>query len=111
VARLRRTRRNSDIRTHHFSLRRRIGKLRAKWGEKVFALPHSITVDSLDNVWVADVALHQVFKFSHDGKLLLTIGERAKPGIDTNHFNRPSDVAVARDGSFMSATGMEIIVC
>ena len=83
----------------------RIGKLRAKWGEKVFALPHSITVDSLDNVWVADVALHQVFKFSHDGNLLLTIGERAKPGIDTNHFNRPSDVAVARDGSFYVSDG------
>jgi len=83
----------------------RTGNVRAKWGEKVFALPHSIAVDPSDNVWVADVALHQVFKFSHDGKLLLTIGERAKSGTDPNHFNRPSDVAVARDGSVYVSDG------
>src|SRR5262249_14115684 len=53
------------------------GALLAKWGESTLALPHSITVDDKDNVWIADVALHQVFKFSHDGKLLLSIGERA----------------------------------
>jgi len=46
------------------------GRLLKKWGEKILALPHSITVDSKDNVWIADVVLHQVFKFSHDGKLL-----------------------------------------
>src|SRR3954468_14715283 len=42
----------------------RSGSLLAKWGENMFALPHSITVDKANNVWVTDVALHQVFKLS-----------------------------------------------
>src|SRR5690242_3974821 len=83
----------------------RTGNLRAKWGGNIFALPHSITVDNSDNVWVADVAFHQVFKFSHDGRLLLTVGERARAGTDRNHFNRPSDVAVEADGSFYVSDG------
>lgn len=83
----------------------RTGLLLAKWGANVFALPHSLTVDSGDNVWVADVALNQVFKFSHDGKLLLTVGARAVAGDDTAHFNRPSDVAVLPDGSFYVSDG------
>jgi peptidylamidoglycolate lyase len=62
-------------------------------------------VDSQDNVWVADVALNQVFKFSHDGKLLLTLGERGVPGDDAAHFNQPSDIAVAEDGSFYVSDG------
>ncbi|MCI0613238.1 peptidyl-alpha-hydroxyglycine alpha-amidating lyase family protein [bacterium] len=83
----------------------RTGALLKKWGEKLFALPHSLTIDSKDNVWVADVALHQVFKFSHDGKLLLTLGESGISGDDTSHFNRPSDVAIAPDGSFYVSDG------
>ncbi len=83
----------------------RTGRLIKKWGDKILALPHSITVDSKDNVWIADVVLHQVFKFSHDGKLLLKIGERAVAGDDTSHFNQPSDVAVAPDGSFYVSDG------
>ena len=83
----------------------RTGRLLTKWGQNILALPHSITVDDKDNVWVADVALNQVFKFSHDGKLLLKLGERAVAGNDTTHFNRPSDVAVAPDGSFYVSDG------
>ena len=51
------------------------------------------------------MALHQVFKFSHDGKLLLKLGERGVAGDDPAHFNRPSDVAVAPDGSFYVSDG------
>lgn len=83
----------------------RTGRLLKKWGEKILALPHSITVDSKDNVWIADVALHQVFKFSHAGELLLKLGERAVAGDDAAHFNRPSDVAVAPDGSVYVSDG------
>jgi peptidylamidoglycolate lyase len=39
------------------------------------------------------------------GKLLLTLGERAKPGNDPSHFNLPTDVAVLRDGSFYVSDG------
>lgn len=83
----------------------RTGRLLNKWGEKLFALPHSLTVDRQDSVWVTDVALHQVYKFSRDGKLLLTLGERGIPGADNSHFNRPTDVAVALDGSFYVSDG------
>jgi peptidylamidoglycolate lyase len=83
----------------------RTGQQLAKWGGNLFALPHSITVDAHDNIWIADVALHQVLKLSHDGKLLLTIGERGIPGEDSAHFNRPTDVAVASDGSFYVSDG------
>jgi DNA-binding beta-propeller fold protein YncE len=83
----------------------RTGRPVRRWGEKQFALPHSVTVDPDNNVWVTDVALHQVFKFSPDGKLLLTLGERGVAGTDRSHFNRPTDVAVARDGSFYISDG------
>ncbi len=83
----------------------RTGRLQNKLGENVLALPHSITVDSKDNIWVADIALNQVFKFSHDGKLLLKLGERAVAGDDAAHFNRPSDIAVQPDGSFYVSDG------
>ena len=88
-----------------FVLDGRTGRVLAKWGENSFALPHSLTVDHNDNIWVTDVAWHQVFKFSHDGRLQLTLGERGKPGDDSSHFNRPTDVAVARDGSFYVSDG------
>lgn len=77
------------------------------WGEKRFALPHSLTVDEHDNVWITDVALHQVFKFSRDGKLLLTLGERGVAGDDRSHFNRPTDVAVTSGGPFYVSDGYE----
>jgi peptidylamidoglycolate lyase len=83
----------------------RTGNPLAMWGEKLFALPHSLTVDNQDNVWVTDVALHQVFKFSHNGKLLLTLGERGVAGDDSSHFNRPTDIAVTPDGSFYVSDG------
>ncbi|HEY6243359.1 MAG TPA: peptidyl-alpha-hydroxyglycine alpha-amidating lyase family protein [Pyrinomonadaceae bacterium] len=81
------------------------GRLLRKWGANLFALPHSVTVDRQDNVWITDVALNQVFKFSHDGRLVLTVGERGIAGQDHSHFNRPTDVAVASDGSFYVSDG------
>jgi peptidylamidoglycolate lyase len=81
------------------------GRLLRRFGENLFALPHSITVDAAGKIWVADVALHQVFGLNSDGKLLTTLGERAKAGEDPSHFNRPSDVAVTRDGSTFVSDG------
>lgn len=66
---------------------------------------HGLTVDHQDNVWLTDVALHQVFKFSADGQLLLTLGKARKSGADTGHFNLPTDVAVLTDGSFFVSDG------
>lgn len=83
----------------------RSGALVSQWGANRFAMPHGLTVDRQDNVFLTDVALHQVYKFSRDGKLLLTLGERAVPGNDAAHFNLPTDVAAAPDGSFYVSDG------
>jgi len=83
----------------------RSGVLLAQWGAKTFAMPHGLTVDREDNVWLTDVALQQVFKYSSNGKLLLTLGKRGVAGNDHSHFNRPTDVAAASDGSFYVSDG------
>lgn len=83
----------------------RSGRLLREWGANQFAMPHGLTVDAHDNVWLTDVALQQVFKFSPEGKLLMVLGERGVPGADQRHFNRPTDIAVLPDGSFYVSDG------
>lgn len=41
-------------------------------------MPHGITVDAVGNVWLTDVALHQVFKFTPDqrDKPAMVLGEK-----------------------------------
>jgi peptidylamidoglycolate lyase len=81
------------------------GELIRSWGSKLFVMPHGLTIDRHNNIWITDVGLHQVFKFSYDGKLLLRLGKARMAGNDITHFNRPTDVAVARDGSFYVSDG------
>ena len=81
------------------------GEVISQWGTDTFVMPHGLTIDQDDNLWLTDVGLHQVFKFDHEGNLLLTIGERGVPGEDETHFNMPTDVAVALDGSFYVSDG------
>jgi peptidylamidoglycolate lyase len=86
-------------------LDRESGKILKSWGADLFIMPHGLTVDKDNNVWVTDVDLQKVFKFSHDGKLLMELGETRISGSDSIHFNRPTDVAVAKDGSFYVSDG------
>jgi peptidylamidoglycolate lyase len=81
------------------------GRLLRSWGANQFIMPHGLTIDHDGNVWLTDVALQQVFKFTKEGQLLLTLGERGRPGADQGHFNLPTDVAVLRDGSFYVSDG------
>ena len=81
------------------------GKIINSWGDSCFIMPHGLCVDSNNNIWVTDVGLHQVFKFSHTGKLLMTLGIPKTPGNDSIHFNRPTDVVVANDSSFYVSDG------
>lgn len=81
------------------------GKIINSWGANLFIMPHGLTVDNDNNVWVTDVGLHQVFKFNHDGQLLMKIGEAKVPGNDSKHFNKPTDVAIAKNGSFYVSDG------
>jgi peptidylamidoglycolate lyase len=81
------------------------GVVLARWGAGLFAMPHGLSVDGHDNVWLTDVALQQVFECSADGRVLLTLGERGVAGNDSRHFNRPTAVAVSPDGSFYVSDG------
>ncbi|HNP23327.1 MAG TPA: peptidyl-alpha-hydroxyglycine alpha-amidating lyase family protein [Panacibacter sp.] len=81
------------------------GTLVNSWGSHMFIMPHGLTVDKDDNIWLTDVALQQVFKFSHDGKLLMSIGTTKIAGDDGGHFNMPTDVAVTKNGAFYVSDG------
>ena len=86
------------------------GKLVASFGAGMFMFPHGIHVDAEGNVWLTDPRGkegkgHQVFKFSPDGKLLLTLGKAGVTGEGPDLFNQPSDVAVARNGDIFVADG------
>ncbi len=81
------------------------GRVLRSWGAGQFRMPHGLTIDHEDNVWLTDVARHQVFKYSPDGRLLLTLGEAGVAGNDARHFDQPTDVAVGRDGTFYVSDG------
>jgi peptidylamidoglycolate lyase len=81
------------------------GRLLESRGADMFVLPHGLTIDQDDNLWLTDVGLHQVFKFDPEGNLLMTLGEHGVKGSDESHFNQPTDVAVAADGSFYVSDG------
>ncbi|XP_077866623.1 peptidyl-alpha-hydroxyglycine alpha-amidating lyase 1-like [Saccoglossus kowalevskii] len=83
----------------------RTGAIMESWGADKFYLPHGITIDHEDNIWLTDVAMHQVFKYSNTLQLLLTLGVRFVPGGDDKHFCSPTDVAVSRDGNFFVSDG------
>ena len=110
------------------------GKLVKSFGEGMFIFPHGIFVDRDGNIWVTDgqdnapvpargeggargergngpigprpgaTKGNQVYKFSPDGKVLMTLG---KPGggADPDYFYQPNDVLVAPDGSIFVSEG------
>lgn len=62
-------------------------------------------IDREGNVWLAGVGLHTVTKYSHDGKLLLTLGTEGEPGEDARHFYKPTDMTIAPNGDVFVADG------
>src|SRR6266545_1782096 len=86
------------------------GRLTRSFGAGAIVWPHGIHVDRSSNVWVTDARVrdgkgNQVFKFSPDGKLLLTLGKAGVAGEGPDVFNQPSDVAVAAGGEIFVADG------
>ena len=106
------------------------GKLVRSFGAGMLIFPHGIHVDRDGNVWVTDgqddapqpaqavpgaaatrsgplpgsTRGHQVFKFSPEGKLLMTLG-KAGGAADPEYFYQPNDVLVAPDGSIFVSEG------
>jgi peptidylamidoglycolate lyase len=81
------------------------GRLLNSWGANTFLVPHGITIDDDNNVFLTDVALQQVFKYSHDGKRIFALGEPRVGKWDATHFNQPTDVAIRGDGYFYVSDG------
>jgi peptidylamidoglycolate lyase len=81
------------------------GALLTSWGSNTFRLPHGLSVDQADNVWVTDVGASQVFKFTHDGLMALVLGEMGVEGADGHHFGRPTDIAFGTDGRVYISDG------
>jgi sugar lactone lactonase YvrE len=86
------------------------GKLLASFGAGMFVFPHGITIDRDGNVWVSDGQGasgkgQQVFKFSPDGKVLMTLGKAGEAGDGPDTFNQPSAVAIGRNGDIFVADG------
>jgi len=86
------------------------GRLKTSFGAGLFVFPHGIHVDGGGSVWVTDARGkdgkgHQVFKFSPEGKLLLSLGRAGVTGEGPDTFNQPSDVAVGANGDIFVADG------
>jgi sugar lactone lactonase YvrE len=86
------------------------GKLVRSFGGGMLIFPHGIYVDKDGNVWVTDGQGkdgkgHQVFKFSPDGKVLMTLGKAGVAGDGPDTFNQPNDIAVAPNGDIFVSDG------
>lgn len=77
----------------------RTGAIELGRGASQFYMPHGLTIDRHGNIWVTDVALHQVIKLHPDKDFpMITIGTRFSPGSTANHLCKPTAVAVASSG-------------
>lgn len=87
---------------------RRTGELAYGFGRDLFYMPHGITVDGENNVWVTDVALHQVMKLNREiagDNPLMVLGKKFVPGPGKDSFCKPTSVAVLPNGDFFVADG------
>ena len=87
------------------------GKLAKSFGAGMLVFPHGLFVDREGNLWVTDTGGrgsdhgHQVFKFTPDGKVLMTLGKAGTAGDGPDVFNQPSDVVVSSKGDIFVADG------
>jgi peptidylamidoglycolate lyase len=81
------------------------GQLIHSWGANTFLVPHGITIDHDGNVFLTDVGLQQIFKFTSGGKLIFAIGEPGVGKWDATHFNQPTDIAIRDDETFYVSDG------
>ena len=93
------------------------GRVTRSLGAGMFIRPHGIHVDRENNIWVTDGdgpdgkdarrngKGHQVFKFSPDGKILMTLGKAGVAGTAPDTFNMPSAVFVAPNGDIFIGDG------
>jgi len=86
------------------------GTVLKTWGEKMFVWPHGIRVDRNGFLWITDGRARdgigqQVFKYTRDGQLVMTLGKKGVSGNGPDAFNSPTDVAVAPNGDIFVSDG------
>jgi len=86
------------------------GKPLRSWGAGMFVFPHGFLIDKAGNIWITDGQGiegkgHQVFKFSPEGKVLLTLGKPGVAGDGPDTFNQPNAVAIAPNGDIFVSDG------
>lgn len=86
------------------------GHVLKTWGTGRFVWSHGIRVDRNGFLWITDGRAkdgkgQQVFKFTRDGQLLMTLGTAGVAGEGPTTFNGPTDVAVAPNGDIFVADG------
>ncbi|HYL34571.1 MAG TPA: peptidyl-alpha-hydroxyglycine alpha-amidating lyase family protein [Bryobacteraceae bacterium] len=94
------------------------GKVLRHFGAGLFVQPHGFFVDKSGNVWVTDDQAAkdkskglQVFKFSPDGKVLMTLGTKGVSGEGPDAFGAPTDVVVAPNGDIFVSDGHQGCNC
>jgi len=86
------------------------GTVMKNFGAGMFAFPHTVKPDADGNIWAIDGDArngkgNQVFKFSPDGKVLLTLGKAGQGGTGTDVFDRPTGIAFAPNGDIFISEG------
>src|SRR5213594_2195586 len=86
------------------------GQLLKSFGAGMFVQAHGMTIDHDGNIWVTDAQAsngkgQQVFKFSPDGKVLMTLGKAGVAAEGPDTFNGPTDVVIAANGDIFVSDG------
>jgi sugar lactone lactonase YvrE len=83
------------------------GKFLRSWGENTFSSAHGLRVLRDGFIWITDKTGDQVFKFSPDGELLMTLGKKGVAGDNdsTDALNGPSDVVIGKNGDIFVSDG------
>jgi sugar lactone lactonase YvrE len=88
-----------------------MGKLLSSFGAKMFAFPHGIWIEKDGAIWLTDgqdssgKSRQQVFKFTPEGKVLMTLGKEGVAGDGPDTFNQPNAVAIAPNGDIFVSDG------
>ncbi|MDP7225038.1 MAG: peptidyl-alpha-hydroxyglycine alpha-amidating lyase family protein [SAR202 cluster bacterium] len=77
------------------------------WGEGRFGSAHHLFIAPDDSLFTTDIGNHTVRKWSPEGELRMTLGTPDQPAerLSGEPFNRPTDVAMAADGSLYITDG------
>ena len=66
---------------------------------------HYIRIDHEGMIWLADTGKHVVMRVTPEGELLQTLGTPFEAGDDERHFDKPTDMAIRRDGHVFVSDG------